>query len=123
MKRTELIDILSHEKPARSYWGRAVQAYAIDILEDVDYIDELPDSYRELECVLLNGADNWMVYSESGCALIVNYDIAERVCTPSEFKRTRNGYLSPNSSESWIDVQSRALYQAFSHICNVLENI
>lgn len=123
MKRTDLIDIIANEKPARSYWGRAVQAYAIDILKKADYVENLPESHRELEIVLLNGADNWRVYSEGGCALIANYDIAERVCTPSEFKRKRSGYLEPNSSESWIDVQSRALYQAFAYICDVLVNL
>ena len=39
-----------------------------------------------------------------------------RVCTPSELKRTDGGMNNPNSRETWLDVQSRALYQACNRI-------
>ena len=46
--------------------------------------------------------------------IIYDEDIAKRVCTPSELKKTRNGERRPNSSEEWLDTQARALYQAAS---------
>ena len=51
-------------------------------------------------------------YSYGGCSLIYDSQIAERLCTPSEFKKKDGGRLAPNSKESWLDVQTRALYQA-----------
>lgn len=61
---------------------------------------------------LLNGADNWRQYSYGGCALIYDSDIAETLCSPSELKKVKGGDRQPNSRESWLDVQARALYQA-----------
>ena len=49
-------------------------------------------------------------------SIIYDSDIAERLCTPSELKKTRNGERKPNSREEWLDVQARALRQAFSRI-------
>ena len=49
---------------------------------------------------------------DKGSALIYNGDIAERLCTPSEFKAKKQGDLPPNSSEEWLDCQARALSQA-----------
>ena len=75
------------------------------------------ESMADFEQMLLNGADNWSAYSYGGCSLIWNEDIAKTLCTPSELKRTKNGQNDPNSRETWMDVQARALYQAFSLIC------
>jgi hypothetical protein len=66
----------------------------------------------------LNGARDWRQYSEGGCSLVYNEDIAVRLCTPSELKKTSNGMRNPNASETWIDVQARALQQAFWLIRN-----
>ena len=44
--------------------------------------------------------------------MIYDGDIAERLCCPSELKKTRNGERRPNSREEWLDVQARALRQA-----------
>ncbi|HZK45919.1 MAG TPA: hypothetical protein VFD34_06795, partial [Clostridia bacterium] len=65
---------------------------------------------------LLNGADNWNQYSYGGSALIYDGDIAERLCSPSEYKRSREGERRPNSREEWLDVQARALNQAANMI-------
>jgi hypothetical protein len=54
--------------------------------------------------------------NRGGCALVYNEDIARALCTPSELKRSDFGRLPPNSSEDWIDVQTRALSQAWSMI-------
>ena len=68
---------------------------------------------------MLNGANNWDVYSWGGCSLIYNEDVAKRLCTPSELKKTRNGERRPNSREAWLETQARALRQAWWLIRNV----
>ena len=65
---------------------------------------------------MLNGARDWNAYSWGGSALIYDGDIAERLCTPSELKRTRHGERRPNSREEWLDTQARALYQACNRV-------
>ena len=88
----------------RGAWQTAVKIYALELLE------EMEGDFSSAK--LLNGADNWRHYSHGGSALIYNRDIAERLCPPSELKRKRGGYLPPNSNESWLDCQARALSQA-----------
>lgn len=68
------------------------------------------------EAVLPNGAADWSQYSYGGCALIYDGEIAETVCTPSELRCKRGGELQPNSRETWLDVQARALSQAWRMI-------
>lgn len=112
----------------RSAWSRGVNAYADDMLDDL--LNWYPEAVErgtrsEVENALLNGAKNWSEYSWGGCALIYNSDIAARLCTPSELKKTRNGERRPNSREEWLDVQARALHQAawlvYSTICKARE--
>jgi hypothetical protein len=88
----------------RGAWRTAVKTYALELLENVE---------GEFSAAkLLNGAENWDAYSYGGSALIYDADIAERVCSPSEFKRKKGGELAPNARESWLDCQARALSQA-----------
>lgn len=107
-----------------SAWERGVTAYALDLLdslkEAVEYYKEEPADRATLEKYLLNGATDWRQYSWGGSALIYDGDIAERVCTPSELKKTRNGERRPNSREEWLDTQARALYQAACRIKNIM---
>lgn len=107
-----------------SAWERGVTAYALDLLdslkEAVEYYKEEPADRATLEKYLLNGAADWRQYSWGGSALIYDGDIAERVCTPSELKKTRNGERRPNSREEWLDTQARALYQAACRIKNIM---
>ena len=93
----------------RSAWRRAIQTYALELLEGVE--GELT---RES---LLNGAQNWKEYSEDGHALIYYDHIAERLCTPSRLKRCKGGELPPNSRETWFECQARCLSQAAALIC------
>lgn len=114
MTKKTLTEAIKAGKP-RSAWGKGVKSYAIELVEYVEMEDFAgSDSLREK--VLLNGAENWRHYSEAGCALIYNSDIAGRLCAPWEIKRTKNGKLNPNSRETWLEVQSRALSQACSLI-------
>lgn len=108
--------------PARSAWQKGVKSYAIELLENViswaDCGDEIPEKITEK--YLLNGAENWLHYSMGGGSLCYNAQIAERLCTPSELRKMRGGLLDPNSRENWIEVQARALFQAWKLIENNL---
>ena len=107
---------LVEEIPNTSAWKRGVKEYTDELLDNLEEraqsYERLPKNEKELEEWLLNGAMSWDEYSYGGCSLIYNGDIAERLCTPSELKKKDGGRLAPNSNESWLDVQIRALYQA-----------
>lgn len=107
-------------RKTRSAWDKGVTLYALELL---DNLRDLPaaDSRQEIQKALLNGARDWDEYSWGGCSLICNSDIAERLCTPSELKQRKNGDLRPNQNEAWLDVQTRALYQASRLICRTAE--
>ena len=111
----------------RSAWDKGVTIYALELLDDLEESRRFnnADMYihpLELKAELLNGADSWDAYSWGGSALIYDCDIAERLCTPSELKRTRNGERRPNSREEWLDAQARALHQAARRIQNAARN-
>lgn len=112
MKLRKLVE----EIPNRSAWNRGVKEYADELLDSLEEkaqsYERLPKNERELEEWILNGAMNWEDYSYGGCSLIYDSQIAERLCTPSELKKKDGGRLAPNSQESWLDVQVRALKQA-----------
>ena len=93
-----------------------MRAYALEMIESAE--GELA-SVADLKRELLNGATNWREYSYGGCALIYDADIAERLCSPSEYRKTRQGERAPNARETWLDVQARALGQASSLIATV----
>jgi hypothetical protein len=78
--------------------------------------EESIKSHADLLKACLNGAEDWSQASWGGCYECYDGDIAKRLCTPSELKKTRNGERRPNASEEWLDVQARALYQAFRRI-------
>lgn len=107
-------------RKTRSAWDKGVTLYALDLLDNIRDLTAA-DSMRDLQTALLNGARDWKEYSWGGCSLCYNSDIAERLCSPSEFKRTRGGDRRPNSREEWLDVQAHALYQAFRLICRAVE--
>ena len=97
--------------------------YALELLEEVregcDYTGKDPENAAELKSYALNGAEDWKAYSWGGCSLIYNCDIAARLCAPYELKKTQNGAKRPNAREEWLDVQARALFQAY----RILENV
>jgi len=113
MNKQAIIDKLEARK-TRSAWDKGVILYAVEALEyiEVDEVTSIDD--------VLNGAQDARQYSEGGCALIYDTDIAERLCAPSELKRKRGGELAPNSRESWLDVQTRALRQAFDIVKRII---
>ena len=104
----------------RSAWDKGVNLYALEILETIEertrYEHKEPETEEDIKDYALNGAKNWSVSSWGGCYEIYDGAIAERLCTPSELKRTKNGERRPNSCEEWLDVQARALSQAYSRV-------
>lgn len=111
---TQLSDALTAIPAPRSAWGRGVLQYAREMVEDLDLDTVLTrDTVRR---AVLNGAKDARQYSEGCCALIYDSDIAARVCTPSELRRKKGGALPPNSRETWLDVQTRAIHQALNLI-------
>lgn len=122
MTRKELVNALENRKD-RSAWHKGVTLYAIELIEslyDLEDDAELVKNENISKAILLNGADNWNHYSYSGSALIYDCDIAERLCCPSELKKVRGGDRNPNSCETWLDVQARALSQAYNRIMRCL---
>lgn len=101
----------------RSAWDRGVTAYALEMLEGLEVEELFP---RTVEKTLLNGVPTWRDYSWGGCALIYDADIAERLCCPSELRRTRGGKRRPNAAEEWLDTQARACFQAAQRIKRIV---
>ena len=133
MKNAEFIaqvrTILNGRK-CRSAWDRGVMQYAEELTAEL--AENINGGYITLEqlataegrkAALLNGAKDWSQYSYGGSALIYDYDIAERLCNPSELKRTRNGERNPNSRETWLDCQARALSQASSKVRGIIRGV
>jgi hypothetical protein len=121
MKTIKQLRQAIEEAPARSAWRRGIKDYAAELLEDLPDDQEFFGSPSD-EKILLNGADDWSQFSYGGCSLIYDQDIAERLCTPSEYKRSREGERRPNARESWLDCQARALFQASNLICRLAKD-
>ena len=98
----------------RSAWSKGVKLYALSLLVNVQELagDNPSLTSEQLTKCMLNGARDWHEYSEGGCALICDNDIAALLCNRTEIIRTHCGERRPNSRETWLDVQARALYQA-----------
>ena len=124
MKKSEVLNAIRGIR-ARSTWQAGVKFYAEWLLDN--YVEEVEYCRNEwlqknddsafvapvlTEKLLLNGARDWRRYSEGGCALVSDFEICQTLATPSEQSRRRDGELPPNSRETWLDVQARALRQA-----------
>ena len=110
-KKEQLFRAVAAHKACRSAWSRGVKEYALELVEGLEDSADLANEVL-LQKALLNGAPSWAEYSEGGCALIYDADIAERLCSPSELKRCKGGERQPNARETWIECQARALWQA-----------
>jgi len=116
----------TNPKRFRSAWDKGVCLYALELLDNLEeavrggYVQKGTYLNDTIEGFLLNGASDWSEFSWGGCSLIYGGDIAERLCTPSELKRTDHGNRKPNSNEEWLDTQARALSQASKRVCRCL---
>lgn len=119
MKTLDIAKALKERKD-RSAWNKGVTVYALEMVEEAYEAGYEELTPNDCESVLLNGARSWREYSYGACSLIFNDDIAKRLCTPSELKRTRNGERRPNSREEWLDTQARALFQAYKRIATII---
>lgn len=112
------------ERRDRSAWSQGVTLYAFDLLDGLNEAiadnNRDPESPTEAREWMLNGARNWEQFSYGGSALVYDTDIAERLCTPSELKKTRNGERRPNAQENWLGCQARALFQASTRILRMI---
>lgn len=126
MTRKQLIDETKRQldaMPAGSAWKKGVKEYAADLLEDFSCsLRAVPVTSGDAQRVFLNGARSWEKFSYGGCALIYDGDIASRLCTPSELRRSLGGERNPNRSETWLDVQARALFQASWLLYGVMQS-
>lgn len=115
---TAILDELNARK-CRGTWDNAVNAYAVELVESLDDWDKQPESVEELREMLLNGAPDWSAYSWGGSSLVYNWDIAERLCTPSELRRLtrKNGTLNDSPrGVHLLEHQARALRQAAGRV-------
>lgn len=116
-------------KKTRSAWDRGVKEYALELLEDMENERKLAKEAdmtvypATLQAELLNGAMNWKQYSWGGCSLAYDVQIAKRLCTASELKKTHDGERQPNANEQWLDAQTRALCQAESMIRSCIHSV
>lgn len=124
-------------RKGRSAWDRGVNAYSLELVQELEelavYEGRNPEPGKECREWMLNGAQDWRrpndefaawsVYSWGGSSLIYDSDIAERLCTPSELKKTRHGERRPNSQEEWLDTQARALYQACNRVSRIYSRL
>jgi hypothetical protein len=127
MLNIETLRNKTEQRTTRSAWSHGVEAYAHELIDEYEearaYNEREARDAAELEKWMLNGASDWNEYSWGGCSLIYNGDIAERLCTPSELKKTRNGARRPNNREEWLDTQARALYQAARRVKNAFREM
>lgn len=108
----------------RSQWKRAVRDYALWIISKCD--KKNITSYKELlnhvDAARMSDYALAKALSEGGCFEICDDAIAKRLCTPSQLKRymRKDGTVRDLTHETWIDVQTRAVYQAIlllEHAC------
>lgn len=121
MKTIKQLREAIEKAPARSAWDKGVKLYALELIEEMPATREFYGSPADKK-ELLNGADDWKQFSYGGCSFIYDQDIAERLCSPSEYKRSKEGRNRPNASETWLDVQARALYQAAALIVRLAKS-
>ena len=111
-KETVIINLIMSS--GKSAWEKGVTAYAVELLntiEDNDMPMKVPEMFRDFQEILLDGSEDWYHYSHEKRSIVSNEEIATRLTPPSKLKRG-NYTNPPNSWESWLDVQARALGQA-----------
>ena len=113
---TNELRMLVEEIPNTSAYKRKKKKNTDELLDNLEEMariyKRLPKDENELERWLLKGAMNWENYSYRGYSLKFNRQIAERLCTPSEFKRKDGGRIAPSRHDNWFNEQAKALNYA-----------
>lgn len=129
----KLLASLKEKKVGRSRWSAAVKEDAVAMVEDGDFNSNIV-SLKELAehclnyCLEDKDLENNEIFrickweSEGGNFRICDSEICEHYGTPSEIRKKDHGRLDPNPAETWIDVQSRGIYQSFMLILDVAYN-
>ena len=120
MTKQELLQKLQEVK-TRGALGAGRKEYAIELAETLECAD-VPNNYRELKKLLLNGAQDWEQYSYGGCSLIYDGDICGRICTERVQKRKHYGELQPDGGRTWLDLQAVVLSEAFRLIWGIVRD-
>lgn len=125
MKAYEMVEYFANCSKCKSAWMRGVRQYALEIADEWLNNEgvKVPLNITQIVEFAKNGAASISEASWGGNYLIYDGDIAKRLCTPSELKRTNNGNNKPNALEQWLDVQTRAVYQACYFLTEVIKNI
>lgn len=105
-----------------SYWSRGVASLIRDYGEDAlgehdGEIISARDFYKLWNC----GSDSLREAVYGGCFDIWNYDIAKRLCTPSDLKKSNEGMRRPNKYQDWIDVELIAVKQAMYKSLDIMK--
>lgn len=85
---------------ARSAWDKGVRDFAVDLFEQTAEDKTAIEILSISEKNLLNGADDWEQFSCCGYWLAYDHDIAESLCTPSEFKRKKRRIFAAEQSRN-----------------------
>lgn len=108
-------------------WKRGILAYVVDLIDSVeDYIEsgdlvEYNAATRlDLRFLLLQGARGWHDYSEYS-SLIYADDIADRLFGEGNYPRIDYMPVCPASCNSWTDLQTIALEEAFPLFADIYE--
>ena len=124
---TVLMGGIMAQKMPRSAWDKGVRDYAVWHILDGIRINGFEGekqiwTTQKIRELILNGAKDyenpnseyraWYRYSEGGCALIYNIDIAKQLCSPSAFKKAEKAIENETSETSWIKIQAHALFHA-----------
>lgn len=98
------------EHKARSCYDKGVKLYALELLEKLKdrWGNGAITDKTELDTMLKNGCATWLAYSNSGSTLYSNYDIAERLMTPTELRHCNYG----KKDLGYIIMQASALADA-----------
>lgn len=124
LTKANLIKVARRMAGRRSHWDRAIRKYVAEIVENAQLerneLASIPN-YVQLETRLLNGASSWVHYSEGGCSLVYAGDLCKRLCTPSEFRELKRTGLMYSAETDWIEIQGRALEDAFCAIARAFQ--
>lgn len=102
----------------KSQWTKAKEALKEMILDNIEEFEKDIKDYKTLKIAVLNGAENFKEASYNGNFLIYNYDLAKLFCTPKQLEKleARKQFPQGIGGESWLDIQARAIVQAFREI-------